>query len=204
MYIPEIFKNENKVEIEQFVHDNGFAILINQVDGKLWATHTPLLLEVNALGKPFLSGHISIENKQGDGFKQNDEVLAIFSGTNAYISSSWYDHENVPTWNYIAVHIYGKIKILSFEDTLKSLEKLVNKYEVNSKNPIKIENLSSKTMLQARSIIAFEIDIEKIEAKKKISQNRDSKNYKNIISELEKTQKHNEINISQEMKRNLK
>lgn len=59
-------------------------------------------------------------------------------------------------------------------------------------------------MLQARSIIAFEIDIEKIEAKKKISQNRDSKNYKNIISELEKTKKHNEINISQEMKRNLK
>ena len=100
MYIPELYKNENQEEIQNFLHQNGFAILVNQTDGKLWATHIPLVLETNEKGKQILVGHISKLNPQGESFKTNDDVLAIFSGAHTYISSSWYDHENVPTWNY--------------------------------------------------------------------------------------------------------
>jgi transcriptional regulator len=201
MYIPDLFKNENQLEIEQFIHDNGFAILINQTDGKLWATHIPLLLETNELGTKILTGHLAKENPQGESFTTNTDVLAVFSGSHSYISSSWYDHENVPTWNYIAVHIYGKIKVLSLDETVNSLKKLVDKYEVNSENPVRVEDFSVKTMLQARAIIGFEIEITSIEAKKKMSQNRDNKNYQNIISELEKTKKANEIAVAAEMKK---
>ena len=202
MYIPDLYKNENQAEIEKFISENGFAILVNQTNGKLWATHIPLILGTNSDGKQIMIGHISKLNPQAESFKQNDEVLSIFNGSHSYISSSWYDHENVPTWNYLAVHVYGKIRLHSFEESIESLKKLVNKYEAKSEKPIRIENLSEKTMREARGIVSFEIEITNIEAQKKLSQNRDDKNYKNIISELEKTNDSQAIAIANEMKKN--
>jgi transcriptional regulator len=199
MYIPDIYKNENKAEITNFINENGFAILVNQTNGKLWGTHIPLILERNDFGKEVIVGHISKENPQSEGFENNNEVLVIFSGAHSYISSSWYDHENVPTWNYLAVHVYGKVHILNFEKSIEHLKKLVDKYESNSANPVRVEDLSKKTMLQAKGIVAFEIEIHEIQAVKKMSQNRDDKNYKNIISELEKTKNSNEIEVSKVM-----
>ena len=201
MYIPALYKNENQEDIQEFIHQNGFGILVNQTDGKPWATHIPLLLEEKE-GKQILVGHVSNENPQAESFKTNDEVLAIFSGAHTYISSSWYDHENVPTWNYLAVHVYGKLKIHSVEESIQALKRLVDKYEAKSENPLRIEDLSKKTMLQARGIVSFEIEITAIEAKKKLSQNRDDKNYKTIISELEKTNDNQAIAVANEMKKN--
>jgi transcriptional regulator len=201
MYIPKFYKNENQEDIQNFIHQNSFGILVNQTNGKLWATHIPLLLEEKD-GKQILVGHVSKLNPQAESFQDNDEVLAIFSGAHSYISSSWYDHENVPTWNYLAVHVYGKLTIYNHEQAVDSLKRLVDKYEAKSKNPIRIEDLSSKTMREARGIIAFEIEITAIEAQKKLSQNRDDKNYKNIISELEKTNDTQAIAIANEMKKN--
>lgn len=201
MYIPELYKNENQEEIRQFIHENGFALLINQVNGKPWATHIPLVLETNSQGKEILVGHLSIENPQAKSLVNDAEFLAVFNGPHAYISSSWYDHENVPTWNYIAVHVYGKIKVLDYNQTVLSLKKLVDKYEAKSENPIRVEDLSEKTMRQARGIIAFEMEITSIEAKKKLSQNRDAKNYQNIIFELEKQNDNQSISIAEAMKK---
>ena len=202
MYIPELYKNENQEDIQNFLHQNGFAILVNQTNSKLWATHTPLILETNTEGKQILVGHISKANPQAESFKSNDEVLAIFSGAHSYISSSWYDHENVPTWNYLAVHVYGKVKVYNHEQAVDFLKKLVDKYEAKSEKPVRVENLSEKTMREARGIVAFEIEITSIEAQKKLSQNRDDKNYQNIISELEKTNENQAIDIAKEMKKN--
>jgi transcriptional regulator len=201
MYTPDIYKNGNQQEIKKFLQENSFGILINQTNGKLCATHIPLELETTKEGKDILYGHISKENPQWNGFIDNDQVLAVFSGPHSYISSSWYDHENVPTWNYIAVHVYGKIKIIEGEAVIQSLTKLVDKYEQNSENPVRIEDLSKKTMLQSRGIVAFEIEIIEIQATKKMSQNRDRKNYQNIISELEKTKANHSIAVANEMKK---
>ncbi|MFC4817320.1 FMN-binding negative transcriptional regulator [Flavobacterium sp. GCM10023249] len=202
MYIPDLYLNENQVEIEQFLNENGFAILVNQTNGKLWGTHTPLFLETTSKGNKILGGHISKANPQAENFTEGDEVLAIFSGPHTYISSSWYDHENVPTWNYIAVHVYGKLRLLNYEESVASLAKLVNKYEKNQENPVKVEELSETTMLQARGILAFEIDITDLQAVKKMSQNRDDKNYKNIITHLEKSNKTDDRQVAEEMRKN--
>lgn len=201
MYIPELYKNENQEEIQNFIHQNGFGILVNQTKGKLWATHIPLLLQEKD-SKQILVGHVSAENPQAESFKTNDEVLAIFSGVHSYISSSWYDHENVPTWNYLAVHVYGNLKIHSLEESIEALKRLVDKYESKSEKPVRVEDLSKKTMLQARGITSFEIEITDIQAVKKMSQNRDNKNYKKIISELEKTNDNQAIAVAKEMKKN--
>jgi transcriptional regulator len=204
MFIPDIYKNENQEEIHTFLHENSFGILINQTEGKLTATHIPLELDTNTEGTPILQGHLSKENLQWKGFSENDQVLAIFSGPHSYISPSWYDHENVPTWNYVAVHVYGKIKIIEGDAVIASLKKLVDKYEAIAVNPIQIEDLSQKTMMQTRGIVAFEIEITEIQATKKLSQNRDDKNYKNIISELEKTGEQQSIILAKEMKKCLR
>lgn len=201
MYIPKIYKNENQTEINSFIHENGFAVLINQTDGKLWATHIPLLLEKNTAGKDILTGHVSLLNPQAKSFNDNEEVLAIFSGAHSYISSSWYDHENVPTWYYLAVHVYGKVSVSSHEKAVESLKRLVDKYEQHSENPIRVEDLSAKTMREALGILGFEIEITSIEAVKKMSQNRDDKNYNNIISELEKTGQSDSQLVATEMKK---
>lgn len=204
MYIPEIYKNENPEDIRSFLKSNSFGILVNQTEGKLWGTHIPLELDTNSAGKEVLFGHISKENPQWQGFAKGTEVLSIFSGPHSYISSSWYDHENVPTWNYIAVHVYGKIRIIEGEEMLSSLKKLVDKYEAASENPLKIENLSAETMMQTKGIVAFEIEITEIQAQKKLSQNRDDKNHSVIISELQKSDDPNAHSIACEMAKQRK
>ncbi|SEA90581.1 negative transcriptional regulator, PaiB family [Flavobacterium gillisiae] len=201
MFIPDIYKNENQEDIHAFLQANSFGILINQTEAKLTATHIPLELDTNKEGKTILQGHLSKENPQWKGFSENDQILAIFSGPHSYISSSWYDHENVPTWNYIAVHVYGRIRIIEGEAVITSLKKLVDKYEKSSENPVRVEGLSKKTMMQTRGIVAFEIEITEIHATKKLSQNRDDKNYENIISELEKTEDNQSVALANEMKK---
>jgi transcriptional regulator len=199
MYTPDLYKNEDPESIRTFLKENSFGILINQTNGKLCATHIPIELEVNADGKEILQGHISKLNQQAEGFTENDQVLAVFTGPHSYISSSWYDHENVPTWNYIAVHVYGRIKIVDEAASIEQLKKLVDKYEANSANPVIVENLSAKTMRTAKGILGFEIEIDEIQATKKLSQNRDDYNYKNIISELKKTENPQAFAVAKEM-----
>lgn len=204
MYIPDLYKNEDKDSVRKFLKENAFGLLINQTNGKLWATHIPLELEINKNGEEVLMGHISKENPQWTAFESDEQVLAVFTGPHAYISSSWYDHENVPTWNYSAVHIYGKIKIIEGDAAIDSLTKLVDKYEQNSKCPVRVADLSKKTMMQTRGIVAFEIKIEAMQAKNKMSQNRDDKNYANIISELKKTENPQSMAVAKEMAKNRK
>lgn len=184
MFTPTHYKNEDINEIKDFLLNNSFGILVNQVDGKPWATHIPLELEVDSDGNDILVGHIAKANPQWKYFEENTQVLCIFNGPHSYVSSSWYKEEEVPTWNYIAVHIYGALKIQDEEALLSSLHKLVDKYEEDSKEPISIDNLSPQIMRQIKGIVGFEIKVEDIQATYKLSQGREHDHSK-IISELE-------------------
>ena len=202
MYIPELYKNENPEDIRNFLKSNSFGILINQTEGKLWGTHIPLELDTNSEGKEVLFGHISKENPQWKGFEKGTEVLAIFSGPHSYISSSWYDHENVPTWNYLAVHVYGTIKIMEGGELLESLKELTNKYEAHSEKPVTVEGMSKSYLeKEMRGIVGVSIKITSVEASFKLSQNRDDKNHAEIVSQLKKRGDASSENVAQEMLR---
>lgn len=201
MYIPEYYKNENLEEVNNFLVENSFGILINQLNGKLTATHIPMELDKDENGDDVLVGHVSKENPQWESFNKNEEILAIFNGPNAYVSSSWYEKENVPTWNYIAVHVYGKIKIIEGDELMDSLIKLVDKHELNSENPISMDKLSSKTLKQVNGIVGFSIKINKIQAAYKLSQNRNESDYHNIIRNLENTGASNPKEVAKEMRK---
>ena len=184
MYIPHRYKNQNIDEIKEFISQNSFAILINQVNDSHWATHIPLELYHNDKGEARLVGHLAKANEQWKVFETNPRVLVIFNGPHSYVSSSWYMEEEVPTWNYIAVHIYGTVKIQDEGELLNSLTALVDKYEKESEEPVSIHNLSNKTMRQVRGIIGIEISVDDIQAAYKLSQGREE-DHKKIIEKLE-------------------
>ncbi len=185
MYIPPKYRNSNLDEVRKFIEDNAFGILISKGSPYPLATHIPLELDRDEEGKDILVGHVAKANPHWKTFKSQPEVLAIFNGPHAYISSSWYKEEEVPTWNYIAVHIKGRLQILGEEELLETLHALVDKYEKDSENPIKLKNLSPKTMRQVKGIVGFKISIEEIHAAYKLSQGRETDRPK-IIEELRK------------------
>ncbi len=200
MYTPVHFKNSNLNEVKDFLKQNSFGILISQAENSMLATHIPMELSED---ESKLTGHISRANPQWKKFDNSKEVLSIFSGPHAYISSSWYNHENVPTWNYIAVHVYGNITIIDGDQLYDALKKMLDKYEVNSTNPVSLEKMSPAYVSRAmKGIVGFEITIAKIEAAYKLSQNRDEVNHKAIIQELEKHADKNSLQIASEMRKN--
>jgi transcriptional regulator len=200
MYVPANFKNKDNGQIFAFLKQNAFANLVTTVNGRLWATHLPLMLSAEGTK---LHGHVSRANVQWKSFEEAKEVMAIFNGPHAYISSSWYDHENVPTWNYIGVHVYGTIRIIEGEELLSSLKKLTDKYEARSARPVSVEGMS-KAYLDAhiKALVGFEIVIQDIQAAYKLSQNRDKKNYETIIDELEKRNDAHDQEVATEMSKN--
>jgi transcriptional regulator len=202
MYIPEYFKNKNIDSVREFINENGFAILVSQVAGKPWATHIPLILAKDGNDKDILTGHISRANVQWKDFDKNEEVLTIFSGPHTYISPSWYNHENVPTWNYLAVHVYRRIHIIEGEHLKKQLSKLVDKYESKMPHPVSVDKMSKDLVeTQMRGIVGFEIEITNIEAAMKLSQNRDAENYRRVINQLERRKDINASDIARIMKK---
>lgn len=183
MYIPTAYKNTNIEEVELFLKEHQFGILINQVEGKPWGTHIPMVLEKSAEGKSVLVGHIAKANPQAKTLNEGATFLAIFNGPHAYVSSSWYKEEEVPTWNYIAVHVYGTMRILNTEERMDSLHRLVNLNEKTVKCPINLNSFSEATLQQANGVVGFELSVDTIEAAYKLSQTREE-DHSNIISEL--------------------
>ena len=189
MYIPAINRIENQAEIFDFIKNNGFATLVSvNTEGVAVATHIPIMLEFNAQNEPILRGHVSRANPHAALFSENKQTLAIFQGAHAYISSSWYTHENVSTWNYSAVHVYGKIRILTADELRASVTHLTAKYESTVEQPKLVENMSPDFVnREIRGIVGFEMTLDKIEAKAKLSQNRKDVDYQQVVAALEKT-----------------
>ena len=198
MYTPRNFKNENKDEQLAFIRDNNFGALISEVHGRPWATHLPFILDRE--GKK-LSAHLARGNEQWKNLSPEKEVLVVFQGPHAYISSTWYDHENVPTYNYIAVHAYGKPRVIEGEELIEHLKQLVNHHERNSVTPAAVEHMTPSYLQQEiRGIVALEIEITSLEASYKLSQNRDEANHNNIVKQLDKRGDHYASEIAKAMK----
>jgi len=187
MYIPRRYEEKDKEKVFAFIRENSFGILISVTDGRPAGTHIPLLLEKNAEGKDILMGHISRGNQQKSALQNGAKMLAIFTGPHAYISPRWYTQMMVPTWNYIAVHVYGILRIVEGEELRAALTRLVDTYEHGMPSPVKVEEIPEKTFNDdMRGIVGFAIEIEEIQAAYKLSQNRDETSYHQIVEELDK------------------
>jgi len=184
MYIPKYYKITDVREIEDFIQANSFATLVTTKQGTPIATHLPLMLHKKG-DDTYLTGHMAYGNPQWRTFESCGDVLVMFQGPHAYISSSWYAHENVPTWNYQAVHMYGQATILEKEELVEDLTMLLEKYEKNREKPVLWDTLSPELLeTEMKGIVGFKIKIDKIQAAYKLSQNRNEEDYGHIIDQL--------------------
>ena len=199
MYVPKEFRNENIEELKDFIRHNNFGMLVTEVNNRPWISHIPFMLDKNG---DELSAHIFRGNIQWKEIDLSIEILVVFQGPHGYISSSWYDHENVPTWNYIAVHVYGSLRIIEGEELVDSLRQLVDHHEKGIPHPVSVDQMSPKFFnSELRGIVGFKIAITDIQAAYKLSQNRDAYNHKNIIQELEKKGNPASFTLAQQMKK---
>jgi len=204
MYTPKHFQLSDEQEAISFMQRYSFAIIVTATDNVPFATHLPFLVSKRD-DKIVLSSHFAKANPQATEIIGKD-VLVIFTEPHAYISPKHYEKEtNVPTWNYIAVHIYGKIKIIEGEKLLSALTKIVHKYEAGSTQPVSVENMSEQYLhKQINGIVGFEIEIDEIQPAYKLSQNRDAVNHTNITNELEKKGDYHSLSVAEAMKKHKK
>jgi transcriptional regulator len=206
MYIPKLYQVTDEAAIKQFIQQNSFATIISCDQQTPVATHLPLELVQNANGEKFLNGHMARANKHWQTFNSANDALAIFSGPHAYVSARWYNHVNVPTWNYMVVHVYGKPRLVTDHDELYAmLKQLVDRYEANAvaDKPYKLETLPPDYVeKEMRGIVGFQIKINRIEAKFKLSQNRQQQDYDSVIAELQKSDDGNALAVAQVMAEN--
>jgi transcriptional regulator len=184
MYIPEHFRVRHDADAIAFMHANPFAILVSTTNDGPFATHLPVFV-ADAAENLVIRGHVAKENPHWRYLEQNPHCLTIFHGPHAYISPSNYTtNENVPTWNYGAVHAYGQAHLFRSEEELQGmLHQLIGTFE-----PAYAEQWASASdtyrQRMLSHIVGIEIAVTKLEGKFKLSQNRLKEEQDNVIASL--------------------
>ncbi|MCM3711857.1 FMN-binding negative transcriptional regulator [Sporosarcina luteola] len=201
MYIPKYFKVTDVEEIRGFIRENSFGTLVTTKKGRPIATHLPFGFRKKD-DDWYITGHMAYGNPQWRTLETCEEALVMFQGPHAYVSSSWYSSENVPTWNYQSVHLYGKASILPREELVEDLKRMLEKYEGNRENPVLWDTLSPELLeSELKGIVGFKIKVEEAQAAYKLSQNRNEKDYANIIEQLRKAGNPQSQQVAERMKK---
>ncbi|MEN4758850.1 FMN-binding negative transcriptional regulator [Chryseobacterium sp. C39-AII1] len=185
MFVLKLYKSEDYNLLKEIIRENSFALLISSVD-KIRATHAMMMLNEDDPENIYIETHISRANPQAKTLKNEDEVLCDFLGAHTYISSSWYDHINVSTWNYEAVQIYGKVELMNHDELYNHLDKLTSKYENFQQCPMMVKDMGKEFVeKEMKGAFGLKIIPTEIFIKQKLSQNRKENDFQNIISNLE-------------------
>jgi transcriptional regulator len=187
MYTPKEFALPAHQELISFLKENAFATLISVTDlGLPIATHLPLVIK-EIEDELVFEGHISNANKHSFLLNENKEILVVFQGANGYVSSSVYENENVPTWNYQTVHAQGKVNAISEIEMEQHLAELVDTHESSRENSLEYKNFNPKMISSYKlEISGFRIKVKSLEGAFKLSQNRSEKDQKAIVEDLER------------------
>lgn len=181
-----------------------FALLITVDDHRPLATHIPLEIREHE-GKICATGHIAYGNMQRKTLDNKRDVLLIFQGPHAYISSSWYEVEEVPTWDYLAVNAYGTARVIRGDELKSALSAMLARYESHREHGRLWDTFDPEWLeREMKGIVGFEIEITSIQGAAKMSQNRNNTDYKSIVAELEKSKEQGEIQVAQWMREQRK
>ncbi|WP_107949336.1 FMN-binding negative transcriptional regulator [Lysinibacillus parviboronicapiens] len=202
MYIPAAFKIKDDSEMIEIIQVNSFATLFSTYEGMPYATHLPLIFDET---QNCLIGHFAKGNPQWKNI-EHQHVLAVFQGPHCYISPSWYEtNQAVPTWNYVAVHVYGEIELIEKEEELvNSFNNMIAKYEGKG-SPYSLSEVDAQLITNLnKGVQGFKINISRMEGKKKLSQNHSIDRQNLVIKHLEEVEQSNEQQIAHLMKQNMK
>jgi len=179
MYIPSHFRESDERVLAEFIDAHSFGTLVTIDRGLTFASHVPFLYDREG---HTLHAHLARANPQWQQIADNPEVLVIFQGPHGYVSPTWYANPGVPTWNYAAVHVYGRARAVDdAAATGRHVEKLAARFERGSAAPW-VPDYDPRMLA---GIVGIEIAIREIQGKFKVSQNRSAEDRTRVAARLE-------------------
>ena len=191
MYTPRHFEETRTDVLQALMRERPLATLVAMTKRGLDANHIPLLLDDDP--KPFgtLRGHVARGNPLWKDVEPGVEVIAVFTGPNAYVTPSWYpskklDGRVVPTWNYVVVHAHGRLRVVDDASWLRAhVDELTRTHEVSRAEPWMVSDAPGDYVERLiGGIVGVEIVLSRIEGKWKASQNQQPRNRDGVVEGL--------------------
>lgn len=190
MFTPDLYRETDLPTLHDLIEAYPFAIMISTRDGAVSPSHLPFVLDRTAGPNGTLYAHMSRANPHGSLIGAGTPALVIFQGPHAYISPNWYGPgDAVPTWDYATVHAHGIATVVEDDDAVRHhLETLIARFEGDGPDAWSMAGQKDSYLDgMQRGIIAFELPIERLEGKFKLSQNRPDSDRKNVADQLLKS-----------------
>ena len=191
MYLPENFKVDDLPTLHETIRQIAFGTLVTQGSAGMEASHVPMLIDPEHGRYGTLHGHIARANPQWERVTAGAEGLAMFVGPQGYVTPAWYATKRatgkvVPTWNYVAIHAYGKPTFFDDSERLRKLvTQLTNTHEAPRAAPWAVTDAPPSFIDgMLRAIVGFELPIERLEGKWKMSQNRPAEDRQGVLEGL--------------------
>ena len=187
MYLPERYSVTDQAKLHDFINTNGFGILFSHTGPEPMASHLPFILDESAGEQGVLLGHMARANPQWEE-ASGQQVLVVFNGPHLYVSPTWYQEPNtVPTWDYVAVHVYGLLRMAGDRPySQKILQRLTDYSESSQPEPWQADFNTKYMEGMLDRIVAFEIEIQKIQGKWKLNQNQPERRRQRVVDVLKK------------------
>lgn len=192
MYLPELFAESRPEELHRIIREHPLGMLVTHTAAGLEANHLPFVMDTSRGASGVLLGHVARANPIWQEVRNGDPVLVVFRGVQGYISPNWYPskqetHRHVPTWNYEVIHAHGRINVMDGEEFVRGMvAKLTRQSEESEPRPWKMGDAPADYLAQElNQIVGIEIELGRIEGKRKLSQNRNFRDFEGTVSTLE-------------------
>lgn len=196
MYTPAPFRNDDPAVLHELIERHAFALLITPHAGEMLLTHLPFRLDPTRGPLGTLEAHLARVNPHARAIEAGAPSTVVFTGPNAYVTPRWYTDpaHNVPTWNYTAVHAHGSPRVITEPDALIAMiGRLTDTHEVGIEPPWAVPEAGAYAVRLLGGVVGFELPIERLEGKFKLSQNRDPEDRRRVRAALAADPAHAEI-----------
>lgn len=192
MYLPPLFAESRPEELHRIVREHPFGMLVTHRSAGLEADHLPFLLDAGRGPLGTLLAHVARANPVWREVQDGDPVLVVFRGAQGYISPNWYPskqetHRHVPTWNYEVVHAHGPIRVRDDEKFLRGVVgRLTRTHEADQSRPWRMSDAPADYLAEELAqIVGIEVELTRVEGKRKLSQNREARDFESTAQALE-------------------